>query len=93
MFKNPLYLTRGVQERIPLLIQLFLWNLIDKLDEPKDYIQFFYLSVENGRQKIVHKQERPEYCREYLLEIAQVTETVFVVDDGVHTTMLLGEEY
>lgn len=93
MFKNQLYLTRGVKKRIPLLTQLFLWNLIEKLDEPKDYIQFFNLTEENGRQKIVHKQEQPEYQREYLLDTEPVTETVFVIDDGSHTTMLLGEEY
>jgi len=93
MFTNQPYLTKGVNERIPLLTQLFLWNLIEKLDEPKDYIQFFYLSVENGRQKITHKQEQPEYQREYLLDTKPVTETVFVIDDGSHTTMLLGEEY
>lgn len=93
MFKNQLYLTRGVQKRIPLLTQLFLWNLIEKLDEPKDYIQFFYLTEENSRQKIVHKQEQPEYQREYLLDTEPVTETVFVIDDGSYTTMLLGEEY
>lgn len=93
MFTNQRFLTRGVQKRIPLLTQLFLWNLINKLDEPKDYIQFFYLSIENGKQKIVHKQEQPEYQREYLLDTNPVTETVFVIDDGTHTTMLLGEEY
>ena len=93
MFKNQPYLTKGVNERIPLLTQLFLWDLIDKLDEPKDYIQFFYLSEENGRQKITHKQEKPEYKHEYLLDTKPVTETVFVIDDGTHTTMLLGEEY
>ncbi len=93
MFKNQYYLTKGANERIPLLTQLFLWNLIEKLDEPKDYIQFFYLTVENGRQKITHKQEQPEYQREYLLDTEPVTEMVFVIDDGTHTTMLLGEEY
>ena len=76
MFTNQPYLTKGVNERIPLLTQLFLWNLI-----------------ENGRQKIVHKQEQPEYRKEYLLDTKTVTETVFVIDDGTHTTMLLGEEY
>lgn len=76
MFKNKLYLTKGVNERIPHLTQLFLWNII-----------------ENGRQRITHKQEQPEYCKEYLLDTKPVTETVFVIDDGTHTTMLLGEEY
>ena len=90
MFKNQPYLTKGVNERIPLLTQLFLWNLIENMSVEKDYAQFFYLSEENGRQKIVHKQEHPEYQREYLLDTKPVTETVFVIDDGSHTTMLLG---
>lgn len=93
MFTNQRFLTRGVTSRIPPITQLFLWNLIDELSVEKDYAQFFYLSVENSRQKLVHKQEQPEYQHEYLLDIKPVTETVFVIDDGAHTTMLLGEEY
>lgn len=93
MFTNQRFLTRGVTSRIPPITQLFLWNLIDELSVEKDYTQFFYLSVENDRQKIIHKQEKPEYQHEYLLDTKPVTETVLVIDDGTHTTMILGEEY
>ena len=37
MFKNQPYLTKGVNERIPLLTQLFLWNLIENMSVEKEY--------------------------------------------------------
>ena len=41
-----------------------MWNMIDTMDEPKDYLQVFDLSEENGKQKIVHSQEQPEYMKD-----------------------------
>ena len=32
------YLTRGVDETIPVEIQLFMWQAIDQMPEPKDYL-------------------------------------------------------
>ncbi len=49
------------------LLQLFMWQCIDDMPPPKDYLQIFKLSNENGQQKITHIQEEPEYKREYLL--------------------------
>ena len=60
----------------------------------KDYLQVFYLSAENGRQKIKHIQEVPEYTKEYYLNSDKpVTEKVFVIDDETHSTMILANEY
>ena len=55
-------------------------NMIDTMDEPKDYLQVFDLSEENGKQKIVHSQEQPEYMKEYLFE----TGTPFFVKRFCH---------
>ena len=94
-FKNQRYITKGVSDRVSLLLQLFMWQCIDELDVPKDYLQVFKLSIAEGKQKIEHIQEEPEYKREYLLN----TDTpifigkIFVIDDGTHSTMLLAEEY
>ena len=94
MFKNSRYLTRGVQEKIPLELQIFMWECIDKLSEPKDYLQVFNLSVVGSLQRITHTSENPEYKMEYLIPSEKpITEKVYVIDDGDHSTMLLAEEY
>ena len=95
---QPRYLTRGVDKEIPLALQVFLWERIDDLSEPKDYLQIFELScTKSGLQKIVHKQEQPEYIVEYVITEKlfpkAVTAKVYVIDDGDHSTMLLAEEY
>jgi len=92
------YLTRGVDNEIPLALQIFMWERIDELPEPRDYLQIFELSeTATGMQKTVHKQEQPEYKVEYVIteELASkaVTAKIFVIDDGDHCTMLLAEEY
>lgn len=60
----------------------------------KDYLQVFSLSSDNGRQRIIHSQEIPEYQKEYVLNVGSpVTEKIFVIDDQTHSTMLLANEY
>ena len=92
------YLTRGVDNEIPLELQIFLWERIDALPEERDYLQIFELSAaEEGMQKIVHKQEQTEYRAEYVITEEHtpkaVTAKIFVIYDGDHCTMLLAEEY
>lgn len=95
MFKNNRYITRWIQSRIPHDTQRLLWYLIDVLDIPEvDSFQFFTLTIEDDKQKIIHKQEQPEYSVELLVEVSEpVSEKVYVIDDGEHSTMLLAEEY
>jgi hypothetical protein len=40
---KPRYLTCGVDAKIPLLLQVFLWRCVEKMPEPKDYLQVFKL--------------------------------------------------
>lgn len=89
------YLTRGVDENIPSVLQMFMWIAIDRMPEPKDYLQVFNLSVENGMQIIKHSSEQPEYNMTYILAAYDefVTAKIYVIDDGDHCTMLLAEEY
>ncbi|WP_277218685.1 DUF960 family protein, partial [Ruminococcus callidus] len=47
------YLTRGVDAEIPIALQVMMWQAVDQMPEPKDYLQVFRLSEENGLQ-IVH---------------------------------------
>ena len=74
---------------------MLLWEMIDNLTISQDYLQVFNLSEENGKQKIEHIQEQPEYKREYLLNtgIPIFYGKIFVIDDETHSTMLLASEY
>ena len=94
MFNSNRYITKGVQENISLELQFFMWDCIDNLSEPKDYLQVFNLSVVDSLQRIIHSTEEPEYKKEYLIPSeTPITEKVYVIDDGDHSTMLLAEEY
>lgn len=92
---KPRYLTRGVDAEIPPEIQIFLWAAIDQMPEPKDYLQVFNLSAENGLQVIDHTSEQPEFHMTYLLTTVEVpvTAKVYVMDSEEYCTMLLAEEY
>ena len=94
MFENSRYLTCGVDNTIPMELQLFLWNCVDGLPEPRDHLQIFDLEQVGCLQKIAHRSEEPEYHMEYLLPSdSPVTEKLYIIDDGDHSTMLLAEEY
>lgn len=89
------YLTRGVNETIPFEIQLFLWEAVDNMPNPKDYLQVFNLSIENGLQVVRHTSEQPEFEMTYILTTVSnaVTAKIYIIDDGEQCTMLLAEEY
>lgn len=94
MFTNERYVTRGVQYRIPVLVQCLIWCCIEAMPQPKDYLQVFQLSACKEGQLIIHTQEEPEFKRSFAFYSEEpVTEKVYVIDDGEHTTMLLAEEY
>lgn len=100
VFTNKRYITCGISCTIPDEIQFALWIMIDNLRTNSnievDYLQVFRLSNQNGKQKIIHSQEQPEYCNEILVAfIWNPVENakIFVVDDGTHSTMMLAEEY
>ena len=95
MFSNQRYITRGVIAEIPLELQIFMWECIDRLPENRDYFQVFKLESLGGIQRITHFSEQPEYRMEYLLPTITnpITAKVYVIDDGDHSTMLLAEEY
>ena len=94
-FENRRYITKGVDSSVPLLTQLFIWECIDTLDCPKDYLQVFKCSAYGGMQRIIHIQEQPEYRKEYLLksDAPVFVGKIFAIDDGEQSTMLLAEEY
>lgn len=88
------YLTCGVGSTISLELQLFLWECVDRLPEPKDYLQVFELKPSGSMQSITHTSEQPEYHMEYLIPSdTPITEKLYIIDDGDHSTMLLASEY
>ena len=94
MFDNSRYLTCGVDSSIPLELQLFLWECVERMPAPKDYLQVFELSPSGSMQSIVHSSEEPEYRKVYMIPSdAPITEKLYIIDDGDHSTMLLASEY
>ena len=88
------YLTRGVDAEIPIELQVLMWQAVDQMPEPKDYLQVFWLSEENGLQIVHHTSEQPQFEMTYIVEAKNpVTANVYIIDDGEHCTMLLAEEY
>lgn len=94
MFNNSRYLTKGVQEKISLELQIFMWNCVDELPTERDYLQVFNLEPFGEMQRITHTSENPEHKMNYLIPSEKsITEKIYIIDDGDHSTMLLAEEY
>ena len=94
MFTNERYLSRGVNDTIPIELQLFMWGCIDKLSEERDYLQIFDLEQVGAMQSIIHRSEQPEHRKAYLFPSdSSITEKIYVIDDGDHSTMILASEY
>lgn len=94
MFNNQRYLTKGVQVEIPLELQFFMWSCIDRMPEPKDYLQIFTFESVGILQKITHTSEQPKYCMNYFIPYSKpITAKVYIIDSDEYSTMLLSEEY
>ena len=94
MFNNKRYLTRGVADEIPLELQLFIWECVDRMPEPKDYFQVFELSNSGSMQRIVHFSEQPEYRMNYFIPTHKtITAKIYIIDSEEYSTMLLASEY
>ena len=67
---------------------------LTRLPEPRDYFQVFELKPAGNLQSITHTSEKPEYRMEYLIPTdSPITEKLYIIDDGDHSTMLLASEY
>ena len=45
MFNNSRYLTKGINEEVPLNLQILLWSMIDSTLIKKDYLQVFNIKI------------------------------------------------
>ncbi len=97
------YMTGGINERLPLGIQMILWSMVEALRnvEKPDYLQVFELETIGDRkegtlvQVITHSQEQPKYSRVCYIPIMGegATGKVYIIDDGEYATMLWADEY
>lgn len=95
------YISRGVNDGIPIDVQIFMWQLIEELKdtiEDIDYLQVFTISTVDESEntiRIIHSQEVPEYKKIWIFEASEPCneEKIFVIDDWSHAIMLLAKEY
>ena len=95
-FQGARYVTRGINGSLPYELQLLIWDLIDQLDVEQDYLQVFKLVDKEGEVKLTHRQEEPDYSKDYILkakEFSIVDNKIFVIDDGEYSTMMFASEY
>ncbi|WP_368240778.1 DUF960 family protein [Clostridium paraputrificum] len=95
--KENRYITRGINEKIDLQLQILLWSLVDDLKVEKDYLKVFKLSRVGNFINIEHIQEVPEY-NAFIKVNAKDLEfkeeiKIYVIDSGAYSTMLLSKEY
>jgi len=100
--KSNRYMTKAIAEELHPEIALILWRLIDSKNElnvEMDYLQVFELTVSNGKQAIVHRQEVPErksFLIVPLTDAEPINGEVWCVDSGVESEgqmMLFPNDY
>lgn len=102
--KSAPYITRGVQNEIPMPVQMAIWRAIAIMPRPRDYLQVFDLSrdIRHGEtvQIIRHSQEQPLYYQEYVIACPDAVDgyKLFAIDDGAggrnaHCVLMLAEEW
>ena len=101
MFDNKTnrYMTSAIAEELHPEIASILWQLIDVkrgLNIELDYLQVFELTVSNGKQVIVHRQEVPEMqslLMKALSDAKPITRKIWCMDSGETEMMLFQEDY
>lgn len=100
MFKQEnRYVSRQVNETVPMQLQILLWSMIDSLKEKKklDYLQIFRLKVKENKVIIEHEQEVPPYKEKYEVEKSkfpiEYDMKLYVIDSVDYSTMIFAEEY
>ena len=95
--KDNRYVTRGVNEKVDIRLQLMIWSMLDKLkDEGNvelDYLQVFRIRKEGNKIVISQSQEVTEYSCTYEIELEdiQIDDEIklYVIDNGVEGSIIL----
>lgn len=91
---NMRQVTTKARSRIPHEIETLMWNMLDSMDEDKDYLQIFKLSSINGKLLIHHYQEQPPWEEEVTLVIdCSINEKIYILVENGLETMMLAEDY
>ena len=96
MFTNEKYLTREVADRVPIEIQILMWNLVEEIEVEKDYLQIFELIPNSSESvEIVHKQEIPEFTFNYRVKNCGIETKMklYIIDNGDYSMMMFSHEY
>lgn len=101
MFDNRRVLTNGINAEIPLVLQVYLWSLVEKMDVEKvDYLQVFELEpINESFLKIVHSQALPPFAQTVYINTETIPEfkayicKIYIIDEGDVSTMLFDYEY
>lgn len=91
-----IYITRGVQCEVPVILQIFMWSMIERIDVHRDYLQIFRLKpIGNNKVIIEHEQEQPKYKDSITVEEVTLEGDlkVYVIIENEYMTMMLAEEY
>ena len=95
-------ITKGIQRKIPIDIQLLLWDMQSELREQHkkiDYLQVYRLeAIQKDLQLIEHTAEQPFHQMYYYYVVDNaVTEKVYIIETEYSTklveTMLLAKKY
>ena len=95
-------ITKGIQRKIPIDIQLLLWDMQNELREQHkkiDYLQVYRLeAIQKDLQLIEHTAEQPFHQMYYYYVVDNaVTEKVYIIETEYQKklveTMLLAKEY
>ena len=96
MFSNKRYLTREVANRVPVEIQILMWNLVEEIEGEKDYLQVFEV-IPNRSEfvEIIHKQEVPKFTSNYIIKNVGIETKMklYIIDNGQYSTMMFSHEY
>ena len=100
MFKKEnRYVSRQVNEIVPIQLQILMWSMIDSLKEKKklDYLQIFRLKVKGDKVLIEHEQEVQPHKEKYEVEKVKFPieddMKIYVIDSVDYSTMIFAEEY
>ena len=95
--KDNRYVTRGVNEKVDIRLQLMIWSMLHKLkDEGNvelDYLQIFKIRKDGNKIVINQSQEVPEYSCTYEIELEdiQIDDEIklYVIDNGFEGSIIL----
>ena len=97
--KNNRYVTRSVDDTVPIETQFFLQSLIDdqvQKGSTLDYFRKFKLKANTKDQMILHTHEDTQWSKVTVMKIPSkrcITKNIWVIDSEDYQTMMLPEDY